>query len=84
MRWARLIGLGFDGGIPPWVEKEDVLGGSQVQAQSTGLEADEKQLGFGVILKSLDGVARCAYGRRDIRNVRRLYPVGCGRSPESS
>src|SRR6185312_16370499 len=31
-------GLGFDGGVPPGVAEEDVVGGGQVEAAAAGLE----------------------------------------------
>jgi hypothetical protein len=35
-------GLGFDGGVPPGVEEDDVGSGGKVEAESAGLERDEE------------------------------------------
>ena len=53
-------GLGFDGGVPPGIEQEDVLGGGEVQAEAAGLEADRKSLQVGVVLEALDRVLAVA------------------------
>src|SRR5258708_7731096 len=45
--------LRFDGRIPPRVEDEHIVGGGQVQPQSTGLQTDEKQRALGIRLKAL-------------------------------
>ena len=37
--------LRLHGRIPPRIEKEDILGRRQVQAQASGLEADQEQPG---------------------------------------
>ena len=63
MRWARSIGLRFDGRVPPGIEQKHVLGGGQVQAQAAGLQADQEQLTVGIVLEPLDprlAVARLA------------------------
>ena len=43
-------GLLLNGGIPPWVKVEYIVGSSEVQAQSSSLEADEEKR----ILAALD------------------------------
>ena len=56
-------GLGLDGGVPPGVEQEDVVGGGQVEAEAAGLEADQEELAVGIGLEALDprlAVARLA------------------------
>src|SRR5450755_2936826 len=53
-------GLGFDGGIPPGVEQKDVLGGGQVEAQSSSLQADEEQGASRVVLEALDALLAIA------------------------
>lgn len=40
---GAVAGLVLDGGIPPRVEVDDVVGSRQVESQSTGLQADEEQ-----------------------------------------
>src|SRR5207249_4590089 len=46
--------LGFHRRVPPWIEQENVFGGSQVQTQAACFEADEKELAVGIVLKALD------------------------------
>ena len=46
--------LRFDRRVPPGIEQKDVFCCRQVQAQPTGLQADQKQLAVFVRLKSLD------------------------------
>ena len=36
-------GLGFDGGVPPGVEEEDVVGAGEVEAEAAGFEGDEEE-----------------------------------------
>ena len=48
-------GLGFDGGVPPGVEQEDVVGAGEVEAEAAGLEADQEEPGVGIVLELLDG-----------------------------
>ena len=48
-------GLGFDGGVPPGVEEEDVVGAGEVEAQAAGFERDEEEARGGVVLELLDG-----------------------------
>jgi hypothetical protein len=45
-------GLLFDGGVPPGVEEDDVVGGGEVEAEAAGLEGDEEE----VALAALEGV----------------------------
>ena len=45
--------LGFDGGVPPGIEEENVLRGRQIQAEAAGFEADEKQLAVFVGLEAI-------------------------------
>jgi hypothetical protein len=47
-------GLGFDSGIPPGVEQEDVIGGGEVKAEAAGFEADEEEFAVGVVLEAVD------------------------------
>ena len=48
-------GLRFDGGVPPGVEQEDVVGVGEVQSEAAGFEADEeKRAGRSRILELLD------------------------------
>ena len=35
-------GLLLDGGIPPWIQMNDIVGTREVETQSASLEADEK------------------------------------------
>ena len=44
-------GLHFDGGIPPRIEVDDVIGGGQVQAHAARFEADEKEGNIRVVLE---------------------------------
>ncbi len=53
-------GLGLDGGVPPGVEQEDVLGGRQVQAEAAGLQADQEERAVGVVLEPLDPLGAVA------------------------
>ena len=54
-------GLVFGGGIPPGVDDQHVVGGSQIQAEATGLQADEEEVAH-VALKAHHSLA--ALGRR--------------------
>ena len=47
-------GLLLDGGVPPGVEEEDVVGGGEVEAEAAGFEADEEELAVVVILEVFD------------------------------
>jgi hypothetical protein len=53
-------GLGFDGGVPPWVEEEDVVGGGEVEADAAGFEGDEEEGAGGIGLKTVDALAAVA------------------------
>ena len=44
-------GLGFDGGIPPGFDEDNVVGGGEVQAVAAGLEADEEDAPRGIGLE---------------------------------
>ena len=35
-------GLLLDGGVPPWVEMNDIVGSREIQSQTTGLKADKE------------------------------------------
>ena len=45
-------GLRFHGRIPPGIEHEDIVGGGQVQAQATGLEADQEEAAASGVFES--------------------------------
>ncbi len=47
-------GLGFDGGIPPGVEEEDVVGGGEIESDPAGFEADKKDGAVGSGLKAVN------------------------------
>jgi hypothetical protein len=47
---GRLV---FGGGIPPWVEVDDAVGGGEVEAGAAGFEGDEED-GDGFVLETLD------------------------------
>ncbi len=46
-----VAGLLLDGGIPPGVEVDDVIGGGEIQPQPAGLETDKEERDFGVFLE---------------------------------
>ena len=50
-------GLGFDGGVPPGVEEDDIGGGGEIEAGAAGFEADEEGGGAVVGLEFLDELA---------------------------
>ena len=55
-------GLVFDRGVPPGVEKEDVVGGCQVQAGSDDEQLDSSSMGPRPALRATrpcDGAKRC-------------------------
>ena len=47
-------GLGFDGGVPPWVEVDDGVGFGEVESVAAGFEADEKDTFVRIGLESVD------------------------------
>ena len=47
-------GLGFDRGVPPRVQNEDVFGSGEVEPHAAGLEADQEDLQVRVFLELLD------------------------------
>jgi len=51
---SAIDGLCLDGGIPPGIEDEDVIGGGEVQPESARLEADEEDAAIRVGLKAVD------------------------------
>src|SRR4051812_38529068 len=48
--------LRFDGGVPPRIEKENVIRRRQIQADAAGFQADEEQLAILIRLKSIDAL----------------------------
>ena len=49
-------GLGFDGGVPPGVVKDDVAGGGEVESGAGGAEAQQENAGIRVGLEGVDDV----------------------------
>src|SRR5690606_7074684 len=49
---AAVDGLGFDGGVPPRVEEEDIARGGEVEAGAAGFEADQKHRSVGVVAEA--------------------------------
>jgi hypothetical protein len=55
-------GLILDGGVPPRVEVNDVIGGRQVEPRASGLQGDQEQVAFAA-LERLDGARPLVEGR---------------------
>src|SRR5688572_33156192 len=51
---GAIDGLRLDRRIPPWVEEEHVFSRRQVQTETTGLEADQKDAALLVCLEAVD------------------------------
>ena len=66
--------LRLHGGIPPGIEQINVFGGVKIQSQSSGFQADEKQLHVGIVLKLFDGRLAVASAAVEINvgNLRRI------------
>ena len=46
--------LHLDRRVPPGVQQKDVVGRCEVQAQATGLEADQEDTAIGILLEAVD------------------------------
>ena len=68
--------LGFDGGVPPRVQEEHVIGGREIQTEATGFQADQEQRAVRIVLEAFDTRAAIAGLAVEAQAIDRAHRVG--------